>query len=846
MLKGFFGGVSQAQDQTTPKASDQRNPFDFLSAVTPSRKPSSAGTATSPASSHLHSQSHSHSVPPGTRTPTLRPSHSYTGSSGASPGAHNGFGSAGSDGLITPGASTPVTPGGRAPPTTAISRTEPDFSFKTQPSALTRRQTSQSAPRGKLLVKLISARHLSPPSAASRPYVVVTFDQNEFVSREPIHEEGEEATGVAKPRPPPPAPAQVIRTLKEAEEDVKALAASGKLPRMSDEPSVDTGKEKDLLKAGGSSPLSKSPSALGRSLEEFQNGDKPPKPMLDAVNVDVPRVSDEAKTPTGAADEPQNGLLGGDASMAYNPTWKHEVFFDVMNEKSVLQVQIYDRSIEEEMFLGFVEIRPKLVNNHTVDQWFPLQARPGEDHEVTGEIRIQIRYEKFDIKRGLSVNDFDFLRMIGKGTFGRVFQVRKKDTKRIYAMKVLSKREIVAKKEVAHTIGERKILQRSSDSPFLLGLKFSFQTQTDLYLVMDYKSGGELFHHLQKEGRFTEDRARFYTAEIVLAFEHLHKFDIVYRDLKPENILLDATGHIVLCDFGLSKPDLPSDALTNTFCGTTEYLAPEVLLDDNGYSKIVDFWSLGVLLFEMCCGWSPFYAEDTQQMYKLICFGKVKFPRGVIGEDGKQFVKGLLNRNPKHRLGANRDAAELKEHAFFSSIDWDLLAARAIPPPFKPYVDSDESVANFDPEFTEANLFDEAPHDVEFDDSDPSADWLDRASELGKSQAKEGAAPMEIRKEGSRAARPPVQPLTNSVQENFRGFTFSGEGESMIHQAAGQLSRLSTDDDDDAAAAPGGAAAGTSRRSASSGSGGSGSNGHAGSGSGHGHHDPDDEWVDER
>lgn len=229
--------------------------------------------------------------------------------------------------------------------------------------------------------------------------------------------------------------------------------------------------------------------------------------------------------------------------------------------------------------------------------------------------------------------------MIGKGTFGRVFQVRKRDTKRIYAMKVLSKREIVAKKEVAHTIGERKILQRSSESPFLLGLKFSFQTEQDLYLVMDFKGGGELFHHLQKEGRFTEDRARFYTAEIVLAFEHLHKYDIVYRyalsylpllrgalaesllprsDLKPENILLDATGHIVLCDFGLSKPDLPSDALTNTFCGTTEYLAPEVLLDDNGYSKIVDFWSLGVLLFEMCCGWSPFYAEDTQQMYKLM------------------------------------------------------------------------------------------------------------------------------------------------------------------------------------------------------------------------------------
>lgn len=112
-------------------------------------------------------------------------------------------------------------------------------------------------------------------------------------------------------------------------------------------------------------------------------------------------------------------------------------------------------------------------------------------------------------------------------------------------------------------------------------------------------------------------------------------------DLKPENILLDATGHVALCDFGLSKPDLAADQLTNTFCGTTEYLAPEVLLDDSGYSKLVDFWSLGVLLFEMCCGWSPFYAEDTQTMYRNICFGKIRFPRGVIGEDGKQFVKGV-------------------------------------------------------------------------------------------------------------------------------------------------------------------------------------------------------------
>ena len=232
-------------------------------------------------------------------------------------------------------------------------------------------------------------------------------------------------------------------------------------------------------------------------------------------------------------------------------------------------------------------------------------------------------------------------------------------------MKILSKK-LLLKKEIAHTIGERNILVRTSaaSSPFIVGLKFSFQTPSDLFLVTDFMSGGELFFHLQKEGRFNEDRSKFYTAELILALEHLHDNDIVYRDLKPENILLDANGHIALCDFGLSKADLNMDGTTNTFCGTTEYLAPEVLLDEQGYTKMVDFWSLGVLIFEMTCGWSPFHAENTQQMYKNIAFGKVRFPKDVLSPEGRSFVKGLLNRNPKHRLGATDDARELKAHPF--------------------------------------------------------------------------------------------------------------------------------------------------------------------------------------
>lgn len=383
-----------------------------------------------------------------------------------------------------------------------------------------------------------------------------------------------------------------------------------------------------------------------------------------------------------------------------NPVWNHEAMFDVVGNKSELDISIYDSNADD-AFLGHVRIQPFVYNQRRNNgSWFNLTARVvGE--RVSGSIKIKWEYTNL-LKKNYGPEDFEILRLLGKGTFGKVYQVKSRDSNRIYAMKVLSKKVIVKKKEIAHTIGERNILVRTSaaQSPFIVGLKFSFQTPTDLYLVTDYMSGGELFWHLQKEGRFPEDRAKFYIAELVLALEHLHDSDIVYRDLKPENILLDANGHIVLCDFGLSKANLNNDGTTNTFCGTTEYLAPEVLLDESGYTKMVDFWSLGVLIFEMCCGWSPFYADNTQQMYKNIAFGKVRFPKEILSSEGRLFVKGLLNRNPKHRLGATNDARELMAHAFFHDIDWELLKNKSIPPPFKPHITSELDTSNFDPEFT--------------------------------------------------------------------------------------------------------------------------------------------------
>ncbi|KAN0083377.1 Protein kinase-like domain containing protein [Elaphomyces granulatus] len=446
--------------------------------------------------------------------------------------------------------------------------------------------------------------------------------------------------------------------------------------------------------------------------------------------------------------------------------WNHEAVFDVLGDESDIDVSVYDR-YNHEAFLGHVRLSLNLKEDKCrLEGWFPLVTRGVRDDHVSGEIHLEMHFEKTD-KKQVGPNDFQILKLIGKGTFGQVYQVKKKDTQRIYAMKVLSKKVIIQKKEVQHTLGERNILVRTAmvASPFIVGLKFSFQTPTDLYLVTDYMSGGELFWHLQKEGRFPEGRAKFYIAELILALQHLHQHDIVYRDLKPENILLDANGHIALCDFGLSKANLTKNDTTNTFCGTTEYLAPEVLLDELGYTKMVDFWSLGVLVFEMCCGWSPFYAEDTQQMYKNIAFGKVRFPRDALSTEGRNFVKGLLNRNPKHRLGAKDDAQELMTHPFFDDIDWEALARKEVIPPFKPKLKSDTDTSNFDPEFTTA--------------LDHSTSLNDRAAALAN-----GGVPTST-------------PLSPGMQANFKGFTFVNESSMDHHLKDNQVDRMDEDTRDD-------------------------------------------------
>eukprot|EP00484_Ammonia_sp_Unknown_P005059 CAMPEP_0197075146 /NCGR_PEP_ID=MMETSP1384-20130603/211462_1 /TAXON_ID=29189 /ORGANISM="Ammonia sp." /LENGTH=576 /DNA_ID=CAMNT_0042513989 /DNA_START=108 /DNA_END=1838 /DNA_ORIENTATION=- len=299
------------------------------------------------------------------------------------------------------------------------------------------------------------------------------------------------------------------------------------------------------------------------------------------------------------------------------------------------------------------------------------------------------------------VDDFVLLKVLGKGSFGKVLLVRKKDDNKIFAMKCLKKQRVFQRHQVEHTKTERRVLGYLNH-PFLVSLHYAFQTDQKLFLVLDYAAGGELFFHLSKAGRFTEDRTRYYIAEIVLAMEYLHSKDIIYRDLKPENILLDSDGHVKITDFGLCKENVPDNVSAHSFCGTPEYLAPEILRKV-GHGKAADWWTLGALIYEMLCGVPPFYSRSRDALFDKILRQKIRFPN-YFSREAIDIIKQLMQRNPKYRMGSRNGASEVKVHIFFNGINWEQLYRREIEPPFKPRLSKDKhgviGGANFDPEFT--------------------------------------------------------------------------------------------------------------------------------------------------
>ncbi|KAL0077344.1 kinase-like domain-containing protein [Phycomyces blakesleeanus] len=306
----------------------------------------------------------------------------------------------------------------------------------------------------------------------------------------------------------------------------------------------------------------------------------------------------------------------------------------------------------------------------------------------------------------VSLDDFDLLKVLGKGCMGKVLLVRSYRNSRLYALKAIQKERVVQQKEVTHTLAERDILVRLRGQPFLATLHHAFQTPSQLYLVLDYYGGGDIATQMSLCTIFSKERARLYVAEILHGLSILHGHGIVYRDLKPENILIALDGHIVLADFGLSKifsSDDPVDEesgvpSTQTFCGTAEYIAPEVLVGEP-YSYAADFWSLGTLLYEMLAGITPFWAETHAEMYDRVIKDSLEFP-SHFDSVTRDFISGLLTRDVHKRLGWGIDGADrIKEHSYFDPLDWEDVIQQKLQPDYVPALKSETDLANFDDMF---------------------------------------------------------------------------------------------------------------------------------------------------
>ncbi|KAL4624708.1 ribosomal protein S6 kinase alpha-3 isoform X1 [Arapaima gigas] len=295
---------------------------------------------------------------------------------------------------------------------------------------------------------------------------------------------------------------------------------------------------------------------------------------------------------------------------------------------------------------------------------------------------------------------FELRKVLGQGSFGKVFLVKKitgPDAGQLYAMKVLRKATLKVRDRV-RTKMERDILVEVNH-PFIVKLHYAFQTEGKLYLILDFLRGGDLFTRLSKEVMFTEEDVKFYLAELALALDHLHSLGIIYRDLKPENILLDEDGHIKLTDFGLSKESIDHENKAYSFCGTVEYMAPEVV-NRRGHTHSADWWSYGVLMYEMLTGTLPFQGKDRKDTMTMILKAKLGMPQ-FLSLEAQSLLRNLFKRNPANRLGAGPDGVEeIKRHQFFSSIDWNKLFRREIQPPFKPATARPDDTFYFDPEFT--------------------------------------------------------------------------------------------------------------------------------------------------
>lgn len=378
-------------------------------------------------------------------------------------------------------------------------------------------------------------------------------------------------------------------------------------------------------------------------------------------------------------------------------------------------VRCGQRANGENLGNNFVERNFQAKSEVERDSWVnaikAVNEQPADIHDRFSDMEIDEPDEYMSrlaqpqlYKKKYTLDDFEKLKLVGKGTFGNVILVYEKSdpNKTRKALKLIDKQLIRQKDETEHTRNESKVLS-ITNHPFLIKLHCAFTTSKSLCLVMEFAAGGEIYTHLARCNSFPISRCRFYGAEIVSAFAYLHSKNIVYRDLKLENLLLDKDGHIKLTDFGLCKI-LNSEGTTNTFCGTPEYLAPEVI-DDNIYGMSVDWWSFGVVLHEMIVGRLPFPQwENHEDLYDAICNDNLSELPPRVPPDAGNLLRQLLRKRPEDRLGFRTDATEVMEHPFFATINFAALERKEIQPEFVPNIRDEDDVQHFDLEFTQQSF----------------------------------------------------------------------------------------------------------------------------------------------
>ena len=399
---------------------------------------------------------------------------------------------------------------------------------------------------------------------------------------------------------------------------------------------------------------------------------------------------------------------------------KFQIFETINNEyKKIKNIQLKLSEVEDKSLKIYVTLKKekkfdtnftRMEKNNLIKIDFYLNKNNLKNNVISKQNKEEIQKRKGTLTmfsshktiNEVKLEDFKILKVIGRGSFGKVCLVEYLPTNEIFAMKSLKKDILIEEEQIESTLLEKEILQ-NIDHQFLCKLIFYFQTEDRIFFVMPFLSGGELFQHLKKFKRFSEEMVRFYGAQIAIALQYLHDKKIIYRDLKPENILLDEKGYLCLVDFGMAKK-LEYNKKALSFCGTPEYLAPEIIKGE-GYDENIDWWSLGIILYEMICGVPPFYDDNLNKIYYLIQNTEVSFPHNIyLSDDVKDIIFNLLKKDVKERLGYSSGIVEIKNHSFFKGINFQDIENKKIEAPFIPKIDNSTDVQNFDEIFTNEDL----------------------------------------------------------------------------------------------------------------------------------------------